>query len=114
MAGKTESQATESKVAAPVGGVDASLKFNEPGDFAALSAAQKWCRDHGISYGSLQGPDPVGLMVGDYAIAKWRNLSAAERAELDGQLTGDKRNGPVFIQLTNAARARIRATGAAS
>ena len=83
------------------------LVFNESGDFAALNAAQAWCRDHGISYGSLQRDDPVGLMVGDYDIAKWRNLSASDRAQLDGTLTGDKRNGPVTIQLTDAALAAL-------
>lgn len=83
------------------------LRFDEPGDFTALNAAQKWCRDRGISYGSLQRDDPVGLLVGEFDIAKWRNLSAVERQQLDGTLTGDKRNGPVFIRLKSAALARV-------
>lgn len=96
---------------ANTGGAECRFLFNESGDFAALNAAQKWCRDNGISYGSLQRDDPVGLMVGDYDIAKWRNLSATDRAELDGTLTGDKRNGPVLIELTPEAHARLAARG---
>jgi len=86
---------------------DAIFRFDGSGDFIALDAAHAWCREHGISYGSLQRDDPVGLMVGNYEIAKWRNLSSAERKRLDGTLTGDKRNGPVFIRLTECANARV-------
>lgn len=85
---------------------DGRIRFDRAGDFCALNDAQAWCRERGISYGYLQRDDPVGLMVGDYVISKWRNLSAAERRELDGTLTGDKRNGPVFIGLTQQALAR--------
>lgn len=90
------------------GGSGHHFQFDDAGDFAALNAAQKWCRDHGISYGSLQRDDPVGLMVGDHDIDKWRNLSLADRQQLDGQLTGDKRNGPVFITLARHVQLAAR------
>jgi hypothetical protein len=67
--------------------------------FEAFSAATSWCRRNGYSYGSTQRDDPIGLLKGDYAIAKWRNLSMAERAGLDGTIEGDKRNGPVYVHL---------------
>jgi hypothetical protein len=73
--------------------------FNQSGTFAALYAAQKWCRDNGISYGSLCRESPVGLMRGDVTIAKWRNLTAKERAECDGVMTGNFRDGPVCIEM---------------
>lgn len=38
-------------------------------------------------------------MRGDVLIAKWHNLSAKERAECDGVMTGDFRNGPVTINI---------------
>ncbi|WP_216668966.1 hypothetical protein [Paraburkholderia xenovorans] len=41
----------------------------------------------------------TGRLVGYYRIAKWRNLNAAERRELDGTMTGDMRHGPATINL---------------
>lgn len=73
--------------------------FTQKGDFAAYYAACDWCKKNGVSYGSMQRDDPIGLMRGDYDIAKWRNLSAKDKAELDGVMTGDKRNGPVVIDM---------------
>jgi hypothetical protein len=77
--------------------------FSDKGDFAALDKAQRWCRERGISYGSMQRDEPIGLMVGDFDIAKWRNLSAKDRRELHGTITGDKRNGPVFVAVLQSA-----------
>ena len=89
--------------------VDVLLKvtFDQQGDFAAIDAARKWCADRGISVGSMQRDDPMGLMVGDYFIAKWRNLNARERKQLDETITGDKRNGPVLLTIKREALARI-------
>lgn len=77
-----------------------SITFTRDGDFAALYAAQNWCDENGISYGSLCGDAPVGLLYGDWAIAKWRNLTPAERAQLDGRMEGDFRHGPVTIRIS--------------
>lgn len=41
----------------------------------------------------------MGLLYGDWAIAKWRNLSPAERKQLDGRMEGDFRHGPVTIRI---------------
>ena len=44
--------------------------------------------------------DPTGLLFGHYDwIAKWRNLTPAERAQLHGTMSGDFREGPVVISL---------------
>lgn len=68
--------------------------------FAAMYAAEKWCRDRGISVGESCGPGhPRGLLFGDYLIAKFRNLTTKERAALDGKMTGSMRTGPVTIDL---------------
>lgn len=68
--------------------------------FTAMRAAEKWCADHGVSVGRLCGPGyPVGLLYGDFDIAKWHNLSPKERAALDGRMTGSMRTGPVTIDL---------------
>lgn len=74
-----------------------TIVFDQPGDFEACRAAEKWCVERGISVGDMQGPAPRGLLVGDFWIAKWRNLNAAEKRALDGRMTGDMRRGPVTI-----------------
>jgi hypothetical protein len=73
--------------------------FTQKGDFAAYYAACHWCKESGISYGSMQRDDPIGLMRGDWDISKWRNMTKKEQSALDGIMTGDKRNGPVTIEM---------------
>jgi hypothetical protein len=75
------------------------MVFTQEGTFQAMWAAEQWCRDNGVSFGSSCVSGPVGLLRGDYCIAKWHNLSAKERAQLDGTMSGDMRNGPVTIRL---------------
>jgi hypothetical protein len=67
--------------------------------FQACRAAEKWCRDNGISVGAMQGLSPRGLLYGDFMISKWRNMSASEREVLDGIMIGNMRNGPVTVEL---------------
>ena len=78
------------------------ITFNQTGDFEAMNAAERWLAERGISVGHMQGPEPRGLLFGDYQIAKWRNLTAKERAVLHGRMTGG-RAGPVTIELKDAA-----------
>jgi hypothetical protein len=47
----------------------------------------------------MQRGAPRGILRGDAVIAKWRNLSHAERVALDGLMTGDMRHGPVTVTL---------------
>lgn len=75
--------------------------FDEAGDFSACNAAEKWCKENGVSVGSMQRGDPRGLIRGDVSIAKWRNLRQADKDALDGQMTGDMRNGPVTVLLND-------------
>jgi hypothetical protein len=77
--------------------------FEQKGDFQAVAAAEDWCRERGISVGSMERGNPRGLLRGDFAIAKWRNLSVQERIDLDGAMTGDMRNGPVIIRIKGEA-----------
>lgn len=73
--------------------------FSDEGTFAAKNAAEAWCAENGISVGESQGPAPRGLLVGEFDIAKWRNLNLEDRAALHGVMTGDGRNGPVHVEL---------------
>ena len=76
--------------------------FNERGDFQAFYAATKWLNELGYSYGSMQRDSPIGIKKGKYIISKWRNLSLKDIANLDGVITGEKRNGPVAVTLYDA------------
>lgn len=90
--------------------------FTETGDFAAFYAAERMAADLGLSIGSMERDQPIGLMHGDYSIAKWRNLSKSERQELHGVITGPKRMGPVrlsiFANCPEAIRSAARGMGA--
>ena len=93
------------------------LEFNQIGTFQALYAAEAWCRENGISVGQSSATGPTGLLFGSYGwIAKWRNLTQKERSELHGTMDGDFREGPVVINLKDAAveahAACLRATTA--
>lgn len=86
------------------------LEFNQVGDFKAFDAAVSLLQENGFSVGSMQRDDPIGLMYGDYDISKWRNLNEAERNGLHGQLTGDKRNGPVFVTIFSHSPKQLQST----
>ncbi|WP_250467671.1 hypothetical protein [Caballeronia sp. GAFFF2] len=77
----------------------AEIKFWGERAFEAVYSAEAWCAENGYSVGAAQQGAPRGLLRGDFAIAKWRNLSPAERLSLDGTMTGDMRNGPVTIHI---------------
>lgn len=89
------------------------ITFDQPGDFQAQYAAERWLRDRGFSIGSSQGDSPRAIWHGDCYISKWRGLSAADKAEMHAQMLGDGRNGPVHIELcAGATPAAIEAFGA--
>ncbi|MGK0158800.1 hypothetical protein [Pseudomonas mosselii] len=73
--------------------------FDQEGTFQALYAAQNWLRENGYSYGSTCRDEPIGVMKGEWDIAKWRNLSRQDVAGLDGVLLGSPRNGPMELKL---------------
>ena len=75
--------------------------FSNPGTFQAFYAAQKWLEQNGYSFGSTCRGSPVGILKGDFIIAKWRNLTKREIEQLDGRLVGDMRDGPVAIHLNS-------------
>jgi len=81
--------------------------------FVAFHRARRWCDGVGLSVGSLCGPCPIGVLVGLFGIAKWRNLTAAERRRLDGRLVapGGFRHGPVVLELKAAAARRLGLDG---
>lgn len=80
------------------------IEFSQKGLWQAKEAAEAWCREQGISVGQSSADGPSGLLFGDYDwIAKWRNLTKQERADLHGTMDGDFREGPVIITLKDSA-----------
>ena len=75
------------------------IDFNDEGDFQAYYEALDWLDQKGISYGPSCAMSPIALLFGDHSIAKWRNLTSAERAEVHGTMTGNFRHGPVTISI---------------
>jgi len=73
--------------------------FSEPGTFKALCAAENWLTENGYSYGPGSAMDPVPVLKGDFIIAKWKNLTEKEVAQLDGKIDGNYRSGPVTVTL---------------
>lgn len=80
-----------------------TIVFDQKGTFQAMYAAEKWCKENGVSYGNSQACAPTGLLRGHFNISKWRNLNKQERAALDGTMTGEMREGPVTIQIKDDA-----------
>lgn len=80
---------------------DQVITFEQKGEFKAYSAACKWCEENGYSYGSMQRDAPIGILKGDWTIAKWRNLDSSERKALDGTMScaTSFREAPVRIVL---------------
>lgn len=77
--------------------------FSTPGTFAARHAAERFLESAGFSVGISQGPSPRGILFGEYAIMKWRNLNEHERNALHGQMIGDGRGGPVTVEIFERA-----------
>lgn len=78
------------------------IRFEQQGDFEACYAAEAWCRENGISFGSMERGFPIGLMRGDYLISKWTNMTRAEQEACHGTMTaegGRFRNGPIVITM---------------
>ena len=82
-----------------------TITFHDTADFAAARAAESWLRERGYSWGAMQCGAPCAIYKGRHIIGKWRNLSPKDRANADGQMTGDMRYGPVTITLNDGGTA---------
>ena len=78
-------------------------KFDIPGTFESMYAAQHWLTEKGYGYGSSSCGYPVAVMKGDYydygLPHKMKNFTAKEIASVHGQITGNLREGPVTVTL---------------
>jgi len=73
--------------------------FNNKGTFAAIHAAEEYCKSKGYSVGIMDGDSPIALVHRPMNyIAKWHNLSHADRESVDGVIESeDFRKGPVKV-----------------
>ena len=77
----------------------AVVEFTGEADFEASRKAEAWCAARGLSVGPMDRYKRRGILLGDYLIAKWHNLTHAEIEQLDGVMSGDGRSGPVYVNL---------------
>lgn len=79
------------------------ITFDQTGTFKAYYEACEWCKQNGFSVGSMARDMPIGIHRGECDIAKWYNLTQAERDGLDGYIECDSnfRESPVRIVLRN-------------
>lgn len=87
--------------------------FSDAGEYAALNAAVAWLKARGFSVGQEQSGHPIGIMLGEVTIGKWRSLSAEDITDLHGRLTTPTlsyRAGPVTLTMRpDAPRAVVEA-----
>jgi len=75
-----------------------TLTFEGTNDFEAVNKAAAWCHEKGFSVGSMCRDEPIGLMYGDYLVAKWKNMTPKERRTVDGKITSHNfRSGSVTV-----------------
>lgn len=53
----------------------ARVTFTETGTFEASWKAEAWCAARGLSIGPMDRFDQRGILLGNYCIAKWHNLT---------------------------------------
>jgi hypothetical protein len=73
--------------------------------FTNEAAAERYLTERGFSIGRRQGGAERGILLGDFDIQKWRNLSTVDRAQLHGvlQRTGFDRDTPAVVTIFAAA-----------
>ena len=72
-------------------------------NYEALNEAIDFLNGHGFMCGPTQNGSPIGVMYGDVTVAKWRDLSAEDIADLHGRLES---KGPSFSTGPITFRAR--------
>jgi hypothetical protein len=78
-------------------------EFKEPGTFQSMYAAYSWLKEKGYDYGSTCAMLPTAVMKGNYYSYdlpnKMKNFSSKQKKSVHGLITGDMREGPVFVYL---------------
>ena len=78
------------------------IRLEEEGDFSTYRKAEEILKAEGFRTGSMCSPEPTGFAPADQYeyIAKWRNISPAERKLVHGVIRpagGSFRSGPLEV-----------------
>lgn len=67
--------------------------FSGEKDFEAYYNAEKWLREHGFNFGSMERNSPIGISKDEWiSECKWRYISQQGKNSLDGVICdGDHR-----------------------
>ncbi len=78
-------------------------EFKAEGTFQSMYAAQRWLKENGYDYGSNSATQPTAVMKGNYydynLPHKMKNFTAKQKNSVHGIITGDMREGPVFVTI---------------
>lgn len=78
------------------------VRLTDEGDFVSVRRAEQHLKEHGFSVGTMQRPEPRGILYGNVGIQKWRNLNRSERDALHGLMSGN-RSSQVSIEILDTA-----------
>lgn len=78
-------------------------EFKVKGTFKSMYAAEQWLYINGYSSGSGCAMQPTAIMKGNYYGSglpeKWKNFTSKQKNSVHGVMTGDFREGPVFVRI---------------
>lgn len=83
--------------------------FEQPGLFAAISEAERFLSARKLSVGHIDRNEPRGIKLGAGDLPRWREMSPAERDQLDGRVTGNMCKGPVQVEIYDRCPTAIAA-----
>lgn len=85
------------------------VTFTDAGDFKAWDAAVRHVEAVKCSIAPMQKDAAAGVMYGDFAVQKWRNLGPTHRSTLHALVFGDYRNGPLTLRILPACPPAVAA-----
>ena len=78
------------------------MEFKAKGTFQAYYEACTWMEENKYNYGSTCVGCPMGFMKKEWDIPwKWRNMTNKQRDSVDGVMTGNIREGSVYLYFFN-------------
>lgn len=83
--------------------VSIQKEFIGEGTWVALRAAETWLIENGYDWGSSCAMKPTAITKGKYADTdlpnKWKNFTPKQEKSVEGVITGETREGPVYVRI---------------
>ncbi|MDB5359783.1 MAG: hypothetical protein JWO51_1080 [Rhodospirillales bacterium] len=73
--------------------------FDQVGLFAAISEAERFLSARKLSLGHIDRNEPRAIKLDAGDLPRWREMSPAQRDQLDGRVTGNMCRGPVVVEI---------------